>query len=174
MLVNHLLCKNKLLKNNAFTVKNDHQHPVDVSPDLLCVFLMWRRQAFPLWRLLFFCWVMTVNPGFVSGCSFPHMKQNSVQMCCSFISAIKKSHIAHHMRNHKRLLKRSTENYGCKTHCTNSEDSNTVASYGRKLFWVLGMNVGALEYAFILSWNIFINYSVWLLPFVNFIHFISF
>jgi hypothetical protein len=43
-----LVCRNKLLKDNAFTVKNDCQYAVDVSPDLLCIFFMWRRQALPL------------------------------------------------------------------------------------------------------------------------------
>ena len=33
MLLNHLVCRNKLLKYNAFTVKNDCQYPVGVSPD---------------------------------------------------------------------------------------------------------------------------------------------
>jgi hypothetical protein len=52
-----------------------------------------------------------VKPSFVSGCSFPCMKQTTAQTCCSFISAIKKSHIAHHMRNNKHLLRSSAENW---------------------------------------------------------------
>jgi hypothetical protein len=51
MLINHLVCRNKLLKNNVFTVKNDCQHLVHVSPELL--FFMCKRQAFPLQSFFF-------------------------------------------------------------------------------------------------------------------------
>jgi hypothetical protein len=54
MLVNHLVCRNKLLKNNAFTVKNDCQHPVDVSPDLLFFFYVQKTGISTLKALFFF------------------------------------------------------------------------------------------------------------------------
>ena len=70
---------------------------------------MCKRRAFPHQRLLFFCWVMTANPGFVSGCSFPRTQQNSVQTCCSFISAIKELHVAHHAQQKTSFEKQRRE-----------------------------------------------------------------
>jgi hypothetical protein len=52
--------------NNALTVKKDHQHALDVSPDLPCFFQVWRGPAFPLRKQLFGFRVVIVNPGSVS------------------------------------------------------------------------------------------------------------
>jgi hypothetical protein len=65
-LLNRLAWRNKFLKNNAFTVKKDHQHALDLSPDLPCFLSVWRGCAFPLKVLLFGFWVIPVNPGFSS------------------------------------------------------------------------------------------------------------
>jgi hypothetical protein len=52
--------------NNALTVKKDHQHALDVQPDLLRFLRAQGGWGFPLRGLLFGFWVMTVNPGFMS------------------------------------------------------------------------------------------------------------
>jgi hypothetical protein len=56
----------QFLMNNAITVKKDHQQAFDVLPDLPYFLWAWKRLAFPLRRLLFGFWVITVNPGFFS------------------------------------------------------------------------------------------------------------
>jgi hypothetical protein len=52
-----LACMNKLMMNNAFTVKKDHWNTLDIWPDLPCFLWMWRGQSFPLRGLGF--WVLS-------------------------------------------------------------------------------------------------------------------
>jgi hypothetical protein len=66
MLVNCLARRNKfMMMNNTLAVK-DHQHALDIHPDLPCFLWVWKGWAFPMRGLLFGFWVVTMNSDFVS------------------------------------------------------------------------------------------------------------
>jgi hypothetical protein len=70
--------------------------------------------AFHLTGLLFCFWVIALNPDFVScvlDAFFPSLKQNVMQMCCFFKSAIKKWWITLNMQNNNFCCE-ETEGYG--------------------------------------------------------------
>jgi hypothetical protein len=70
ILVNLLAWGNKFVINYALTVKKDHQHALNVCPDLPSFLHMWTGWAFVLRGLLFSSYIVTVNPGFVSCASY--------------------------------------------------------------------------------------------------------
>lgn len=92
---------------------------------------------------------------YVSDAVFPSLKQNS-QMRCSFKSAIRKSWISlnTHTHNNKQPLSSNAVGYGGKTQQTDWRDSDTMASNGRKLYYlpfsVLAVSPGTFRYAFVL------------------------
>ena len=71
-----------------------------------------------------------LNISCIPSAVFLSCKQIFMQLHCS---AIRKSLISFNMNKNKHPPKSNAEGYGCKTHWTDSEGSDTIVPSGRKL-----------------------------------------
>ena len=143
------------LMNNTLRVKQDHQHAPDVQPDFLPS-LVTDRLNFSTERIA--GWFLGHNSKakfhFLRFQSiFSHIRGKTEHKCIAHrIECSKISDSTYHTQQKTPPVRSKVGSYGCKIYYTNSEDTDTKAPSGRKLYYlpfcILVTSLGNFKYIF--------------------------